>query len=421
MPISLVLARRWASRGLRWSWSRATRLRTLTAIGVADARGRQITPQTPFLLASTSKAFTALAVMEQVEAGKLDLDAPVQRYLPWFTLADPAAAARITLRQLLNHTSGLSPASGQAYHDSDDQDVGALERVVRGLATSELISPPGAEYHYSNTNYDILGLIVQTVSGEPFSQYIEEHIFAPLDMHHSHATLQAAQADGLAAGYYHWFGLTWQPAAIPLPRAGGPSATMFVSAEDLGHELIAHLNGGLYGSRQVLSGAGIATLHSSGVKIDDFHGYAMGWDVRPLWEALDPTLLNAPQGYTLPALVEHDGVWANGHSYVGMVPAEGWGFALLVNAWDFAEASRFSLLEQNVLRVLEGHDPLGWTATEEPLAQNGRLVAAGTAHGRARRLRLVDTRVSPHRPQGRRVPSASPPRGGIVSPRASTC
>ena len=258
----------------------------LTALGVADGSGRPVTPQTPFMLASVSKAFTAMAVLQQVEAGRLDLDAPAQRYLPWFAVADTDAATQITLHQLLYHTSGLSPTSGQAYHDSDDQDVGALERAVRALASTSLVAAPGAEHQYSNSNYDVLGLIVEAVSGEPFSAYIEEHVFAALDMTHSHALLRSAQADGLAAGYYHWFGLAWQPAPIPLPRAGGPSATMFASAEDLGHQLIAHLNEGHYGSNRVLSPAGIATLHAAGVETDEFNGYAMGWNVRPLWEAL---------------------------------------------------------------------------------------------------------------------------------------
>jgi hypothetical protein len=103
----------------------------------------------------------------------------------------------------------------------------------------------------------------------------------------------------------------------------------------------------------------------------------MGWRVRPLWEALEATRPGPQAAFTLPALVEHDGTWGTGHSYVGMVPAEGWGIALLVNAWDFAQASRFSLVEQNILRILEGKDALSWTPSEEPLLQNGRLVAVG--------------------------------------------
>src|SRR5207247_2291011 len=70
----------------------------LRGFGVANPAGQPVTPQTPFILGSTTKSFTALAVMQLVEAGKIDLDAPVQRYLPWFHLADPTDSARITVR-----------------------------------------------------------------------------------------------------------------------------------------------------------------------------------------------------------------------------------------------------------------------------------------------------------------------------------
>ena len=84
----------------------------LQGFGVADSSGRAVTPQTPFFIGSVTKSFTALAVMQLVEAGKIDLDAPVQTYLPWFELADKEASAKITVRNLLNHTSGISTKDG---------------------------------------------------------------------------------------------------------------------------------------------------------------------------------------------------------------------------------------------------------------------------------------------------------------------
>src|SRR5215208_8208563 len=85
----------------------------LKAFGVADADGRPVTPQTPFFTGSTGKSFTALAIMQLVEAGKIKLDAPVQTYLPWFRVADADASERITVRQLLNQDSGLPQSIGQ--------------------------------------------------------------------------------------------------------------------------------------------------------------------------------------------------------------------------------------------------------------------------------------------------------------------
>jgi CubicO group peptidase (beta-lactamase class C family) len=79
----------------------------LRGFGRSRLGGEAPTPQTPFFIGSLTKSFTALAVMQLVEAGKIELDAPVQRYLPWFRVADPAASAQITVRHLLNQTSGL--------------------------------------------------------------------------------------------------------------------------------------------------------------------------------------------------------------------------------------------------------------------------------------------------------------------------
>ena len=140
--------------------------------GQADSSGRQVTPQTPFIIGSISKTFTALAVMQLVEAGKVELDAPVQRYLPYFRVADPHASAQITVRHLLNHTSGL-PQKADTFLWTD-QDDGVLERSVRYLRTVKLARPVG-NFGYSNANYQTLGLIVQVVSGQSYEAYVAQH------------------------------------------------------------------------------------------------------------------------------------------------------------------------------------------------------------------------------------------------------
>src|SRR3989441_4857770 len=115
----------------------------LRGFGSADQSGRAVTPQTPFTLASVSKSFTALAVMQLVEAGKVKLDTPVQRYLPWVRVADPVASARITLRHLLYHTGGL-PTSACCT----DQVTMSLEPFVRRLGTAFLDRADCRSYEY---------------------------------------------------------------------------------------------------------------------------------------------------------------------------------------------------------------------------------------------------------------------------------
>ena len=123
----------------------------LQGYGAADPSGRPVTPQTPFIIGSLTKSFTALAVMHLVEAGKIDLDAPVQRYLLGFRLADPAASAQITVRQLLNQTSGIAPGV-TAVKVRHGLDCGGGQRHPRGrargrrgqLSGDDDPGPPGA-------------------------------------------------------------------------------------------------------------------------------------------------------------------------------------------------------------------------------------------------------------------------------------
>ena len=102
--------------------------------GQAAPGGRPVTPQTPFMIGSMAKSFTALAIMQLVEAGKVELDAPVQTYLPWFRVADPQASAQITVRQLLNQNSGFSNGSGLQEEMASDLSDTAIEAGVRRLA-----------------------------------------------------------------------------------------------------------------------------------------------------------------------------------------------------------------------------------------------------------------------------------------------
>lgn len=325
------------------------------AFGRADDSGRPLTAQTPVLLASTSKSLTAIAVMQQVEAGRLRLDEPVQTYLPWFTLDDSRSSA-ITVRHLLHQASGMA-SKDTAFEGSDSQDPEALEEGVRALSDSPLAGTPGVAFGYANANFNILGLLVQTVSGQPFGDYMEQHVFGPLEMAHSHPTRAAARADDAAAGYSRWFGSFWLQTDVPAPTTGMPSSTMYASAEDLGHMLTALLDGGQYGDARILQPDSVAAMFEPRVQVDGSKGYAMGWFTRPLVESVDPAAPPVPDS-DLPRLLEHQGEWGNSHTYLAMVPSAGLGVALVINGNDTAAPSRLKAIDTNVLRILHGQSPV---------------------------------------------------------------
>jgi CubicO group peptidase (beta-lactamase class C family) len=202
----------------------------LKGYGIANAGGDPVTPQTPFLLASLSKSMTALTVMQLVEAGQMELDAPVQRYLPWFMPEEP-----ITVRQLLHQTSGLDEAEGY-QRNLDPNGPDGLEMSIRKLAESDLNHPPGSAFEYSNSNFDVLGLLIETVSGQPYGEYMRDHVFEPLAMDHTFTDLAEAREAGMSSALYPFFGrplpFDW---LMPYSRATQPSAGVIGSAGDMAH------------------------------------------------------------------------------------------------------------------------------------------------------------------------------------------
>ncbi|PTT61401.1 serine hydrolase domain-containing protein [Arthrobacter sp. HMWF013] len=335
------------------------------AFGHADDAGRPMTVQTPVLLASTTKSLTAIAVMQQVEAGRLRLDEPVQTYLPWFRL-DNRRSWAITVRHLLHQTSGMS-SRDTAFEASDAQDPEALEEGIRALADSRLAGAPGEGFRYASANFNVLGLLVQTVSGQPFGEYVEQHVFAPLRMDHSHPTRGDARADGAAAGYSRWFSSFWRQTDVPAPTTGMPSSTMYAPAGDLGNLLTALADGGRFGDARILRPESVAAMFEPKVRVDGAKRYAMGWFTRPLVESVDPATLSDPAA--LPLLLEHQGEWGNSHTYLGLVPSTGLGVALVINGNDTAAPSRLKAIDTNLLRILHGQDPIPAVVFEDWLQQ----------------------------------------------------
>jgi CubicO group peptidase (beta-lactamase class C family) len=259
--------------------------------------------------------------MQLVETGKIDLDAPVQRYLPWFTLANPQTVAQITVRQLLNQTSGLTQATGWVALANFDDSSDASENQARELAGFKPSRPAGATFEYSNMNYNLLGLIIEAASGERYADYVQRHIFDPLDMTHTYTSKAAAKQNGMSTGYISWFGTPVAVPDLPVPNGSLPSGQIISSAEDMAHYLIAQQNGGLYGDVQIISPQGVAEMHApavdaitSGVDMGD---YGMGWFITP-----------AGQG----SRIWHDGTAPDYFSYMALLPDQHLGMVLLVNA-----------------------------------------------------------------------------------------
>ena len=234
----------------------------LKGYGLAGA-DRPMTPQTPMFIGSQSKSFTALAIAQLAEQGKLDLNAPVQTYIPWFQVADADASARITVNHLLHHISGLSESGYSVLLPAD----ATLEDAVRSLAHAHLTAPVGTKHQYFNLGYDALATIVEQVSGQRYADYLQDHVFGPLGM--ASSTAKPDSATGLAQGYTRLFGF-----ALPMRQVVRDyeiGAGYIVStAEDLARYAIAMQNGGA----SLISPELAQNMFTPGLG-----GYGMGWMV----------------------------------------------------------------------------------------------------------------------------------------------
>lgn len=326
--------------------------------GRACPGGAAPTPQTPFFIGSLTKSFTALAVMQLVEAGKVDLDAPVQYYLPWFRVADPLASAQITVRHLLNQTSGLSTWSGWTPMDDFDDRPGSTERQARSLSTQKLKYPVGSKHEYSNTNYNLLGLILEVASGESYADYIQAHIFNPLGMCHSYTDKTEAQQNGLAAGHRYWFWLPFAAPNLKVPHSSLPSGQLISCAEDMGRYLVAQLNEGRCGSAQILSPEGFTEMHRPAAAIETMGWtahYGMGWYYEE-------------QGQTRVAW--HTGLVPDFSAYMGLLPEQKKAVALMVNVGHFMMNPVIAEIGSGVVTRLAGQPP-----TPSPMKMNISSVA----------------------------------------------
>lgn len=288
--------------------------------GVADATGRKPTAETPFMIGSITKSITALAIMQLVDAGKVDIDAPIKRYLPWFHSA-PENGAAITVRHLLNQNSGIPASAGRMGWTDADPGASALEQHARSLGNVVLHHPPGTTFAYANANYVLLGAIIESVSGQSYEAYIRDHIFRPLGLNTSFTSQSDAESNGMALGHRFWFGYPIAAPDMPFVRGMISAGYLISSARDMGRYLSLHINDGQYAGNVLLSAKSMAELQKPVARMNNHWSYAMGWAAGNIGKT---------------PILWHNGSTPNFYSYMAILPTRKLGIAILVNADNFS-------------------------------------------------------------------------------------
>jgi CubicO group peptidase (beta-lactamase class C family) len=202
-----------------------------------------VTTRSLFHMASITKPFVATSIMQLVEQGKIDLDSPVVKYLPYFRMADERYKI-ISVRQMVTHTSGMPDVEDYEW-EKPQYDETALERYVRSLSNLKLDFAPGERFQYSNMAFEILGDVIAKVSGESFDDYVQRHILAPLGMKDS--TLLVKQADPKLLAWGHELdetGATFPSKVYPYNRIHSPSSNLHSNVLDMTRWAIANMNRG---------------------------------------------------------------------------------------------------------------------------------------------------------------------------------
>jgi CubicO group peptidase (beta-lactamase class C family) len=204
--------------------------------GQADlASARPATADTVYSICSISKVFTSVAVLQQRDAGKLRLDDPVQKHLPWFALKRTEGEGDVTIEGLLTHSSGLPRESEHAYWSAPDFTFPSREDVMSTVSHQEPLYAPATAFQYSNLGITLAGEVVAAASGEPYDAYVRRHILDPLGLRSTSPEMpEAARGNALATGYGP---RNREGKRAPLPffsaRAIAPAAGYASTASDL--------------------------------------------------------------------------------------------------------------------------------------------------------------------------------------------
>lgn len=211
---------------------------------------------TVFRVASVSKTFTALAVMQLAEQGKIDLNEDIQTYLPGIEIVNPFDTP-VTVAHLLTHRSGLEVRDPRTedIHSDFERRVTIEEYVQKHMPP--VVREPGTSYMYDNFAFLLLGLIVQNVSEQPFEQYMEAHVFQPLAMNNSSFEPEPRLLEQLATGY----DAALQPMEpYMIDPTVMPHGGMLSTAEDMGKFIAAFLNEGAAGTERILSASSVEAM-----------------------------------------------------------------------------------------------------------------------------------------------------------------
>ena len=275
--------------------------------------GQPVTADTLFQVGSITKVFTATVIMQLVDEGRLDLDAPLRRVLPSFRLEDGAAAEAVTPRHLLTHTGGFYGDRFTDFGPGDD----ALANALAEFHTLRQYTPPGEEWAYCNTGFQALGAVIETLSETAVEQTIRERLLKPLGLDRSFFFAHEAITYPVAVGHNRSPGKELAVARpYPLIRAMNAAGAIIGTVGDLLRFAAFHMSDGTADGTRVLSEASVQAMQTrqTAAGLSDYWG--LGWS------------LDVIDGQTLAG---HGGSTNGFRAKLSLLPGQGLALAVLTN------------------------------------------------------------------------------------------
>lgn len=314
-------------------------------------KSQPMSPHSILNIGAVGRGFTALAVMQLVEKGVLDLDTPITEYLPWFRTANKEYSDMITLRMCLSNTSGIPP---QYESLPELEATNSSENFVRTFRSFFIKRKPGLSHEFCDEGYSIAGLVISKVTDISYAEYIHQNILLPLEMKKSAVGSEMASSFEIIDG--HEMGLSQcYPASKPRtdPNFIAAGSEIYSSTSDLGKYMTVLLNNGKYQNRQLLSATSIKELFKSNTSFQGLGtmlggngidiGYALGW--------MEMEIENRN-------ILIHTGNNGNVGSIIGVNRDKNQAFAMLFNAdvnrLDRVEYPGMENTVNNVIHIING-------------------------------------------------------------------
>lgn len=274
---------------------------------------------TLFRIGSTTKTFTGTAIMRLVDDGRIDLDAPVREYLPDFAVADPVAGATVTVRQLLDHTSGWLGDFLQDFGRGDD----AIARYVAAMTRLPQLNPPGTVFGYNNAGLVVAGRILEVITGSTYETAVQDLVLDPLAL--TRTRFFSDQIIGLNVAAAH--NVVDDKAVVDtgfwhFPRSCNPTGSLISTARDQLRYARFHLGDGTTDGIRLMSANALRAMRSNpgagGTLQVELTGMGVTWMLRP-----------SAQGETI---VQHGGTWSGQRSGFFLVPTRDFAMTVLTNS-----------------------------------------------------------------------------------------